>query len=103
MVSINIFQNNRNLFFVLVPSTCPNILPTDSSLSALWLLDGNAYDSMNNYNGTVVGRSSFITGYVGQAIALSNNSYIQTSYIDFYRRFAEYNQWPATIWGMFKY
>jgi hypothetical protein len=75
-----------NFCLVSIQSTSPSLLPTDPSLLALWLFNGDAYDSMNNFNGTLIGNPSFVTGYVGQAIALSNNSYILLSYIDFYQR-----------------
>lgn len=41
---------------------------------------------MNNYDGTLIGSPSFVSGYFGKAIELSANDYIQSSYIDFYRR-----------------
>ncbi len=87
MWSVSIFfRYTKSFCFVLVPSTCPTPLPTDSSLLALWLLDGDAHDSMNNYNGTIIGSSSFVTGYIGQAEEFSGDSYVLLSYIDFYRR-----------------
>ncbi|UJR18015.1 hypothetical protein I4U23_004916 [Adineta vaga] len=72
-----------------VPSdikTSPSLLPISPNLTALWLLDNNTDDLMNHFNGTLIGNASFVTGYVGQAIALTNNSYILLSYIDFYLR-----------------
>jgi hypothetical protein len=63
----------------------------------LWLLDGDVYDSMNNYNGTVIGSPSFTTGYVRQAIALYGSSYIETSYIDFYQRSFTIEFWFYSI------
>ncbi len=71
--------------FVSVSSTCPNLLPTDPTLVGLWLLNGDTHDSMNNYNGTMIGSLTFIIGYVGQAAQFSNNDYILLSYINFYR------------------
>lgn len=68
----------------LVLSTCPSELPQDSSLTALWPLDVNVRDLMNYYNGTVIGNSSFVTGYARGAIKISNDDYIQSSYINFY-------------------
>jgi hypothetical protein len=62
-------------------------------LLSLWLLDGDAHDSMNNFNGTLIGTPTFTSGYVGQAIVISDNNYILTSYIDFYRRSFTFELW----------
>jgi len=39
---------------------------------------------MNSYNGTLIGSSSFVTGYIDRAKQISINSYIKLPYIDFY-------------------
>jgi hypothetical protein len=72
--------------FVIVPLTCPSVLPGDQTLISLWPFDDDASDSMNMYNGTLVGSPPFVTGYINQAIKISNNSYVLLPHIDFYQR-----------------
>ncbi|CAF4192987.1 unnamed protein product, partial [Adineta steineri] len=48
--------------------------------------DDNVNDLTNTHNGTFVGNLSFTMGYIGRAIQCSGTAYINTSYIDFYRR-----------------
>lgn len=78
---------------MLASSTCPTLLPTDSSLLSLWLLDDDAHDLMNKYNGTVLGSPLYTTGYIGQAIKFSNDGLIFMSHIDFYRRSFTIEMW----------
>jgi hypothetical protein len=72
VVSTHLYEkkSNFNFDFVSVESTSRSFLPTDPSLSTLGLFNGDDHDSMNNFNVTLIGNLSFITGYVGQAIAL---------------------------------
>ncbi|CAF1080700.1 unnamed protein product [Adineta steineri] len=80
-----------------VASTCPSLLPSDSSLTALWLFNGDVSDSMNNYNGTMIGTSSFTNGYVGQSLVFSADSYVQLPYINFYQRSFTIELWIYMI------
>ncbi|UJR14432.1 hypothetical protein I4U23_001429 [Adineta vaga] len=66
-----------------VPSICPTFLPTDLSLIAFWLFNGDVTDSMNNYNGISMGSSIFVSGYLGQAKKFAMNTYVKIPYINF--------------------
>ena len=65
---------------------CPSVIPRDSTLTALWPLNGDARDLINGLNGTLMNNPSFVTGYVGQAVQCSFNVFIMLPYIDLYRR-----------------
>lgn len=76
-----------------VQSECPNSSPTDSTVTAFWPLDGNTNDLTNRNNGTLIGSSSFVDGYIDQAINCSSTNYIEVSYIDLYRRSLTVELW----------
>lgn len=65
---------------------CPSVTPRDSTLTALWPLNGDARDLINGLNGTFMNNPSFVTGYVGQAVQCSFDVFIMLPYIEFYSR-----------------
>ncbi|CAF0989993.1 unnamed protein product [Adineta steineri] len=58
----------NNISCVIGQTVCPSSKPSDPCVAAYWLLDGNANDLTNKYNGTFVGNLSFTMGYIGRAI-----------------------------------
>ncbi len=68
-----------NLTYTLTNCSGEEVPLYDDNLVAFWRFNGNADDGLGNYNGTLNGDASYVTGKYGDAVALDGDG----DYIDF--------------------
>ena len=68
-------------YYTACSAACTNVTTTStaSSILASWKFEYNLYDSVGSYNGIMSNAAAYVTGYVGQALAVNSVQYMTVS------------------------